>query len=431
MKYKLLLTVLVALVMVLSVSAMVPLASGNQANPDAQPAHPSSSHSPHMQNHGAKLTYNPTTGNITGQYLTANFNSLTGIFSNVTYNMTSTTLIKEMYGNGTSFGFMNKISNSIYPSHSRAMGNMFISINSSSLFVMHNNPAMESNMIVNNGSLYLHIPHNAKISNTTDNMQVNTSANAKMNLQANSTTKNSADVNHTMVNFNNIINAGRDFITIDNNGTIAMIFVHNGNFTITGHKIKITSAKNGTAFVNMVVPPGLQKIKDNGIIMHGIMQGRISSELALNYVNGTRTNSTINYNSSTHLTYIGNTSSTNSFDVNSSVNHHTIVAAFIDNNITKNTGHAYVKFDGKLATYVNMSTLVNETSSTHAYYSYTNSSSGMYVLMYVPHFSNHTIVVSNVPFQNVTNYTGYYIIGGVIAALALIGVAAYVIKKRK
>ena len=37
-------------------------------------------------------------------------------------------------------------------------------------------------------------------------------------------------------------------------------------------------------------------------------------------------------------------------------------------------------------------------STTHAYYSYTNTSSGMYVFMYIPHFSNHTMVVSNEPF---------------------------------
>ena len=106
------------------------------------------------------------------------------------------------------------------------------------------------------------------------------------------------------------------------------------------------------------------------------------------------------------------------------------MAVFIGNNMTKNTGHAYVKFDGKIATYVTMSTLVNETSTTHAYYSYTNTSSGMYVFMYIPHFSNHTMVVSNEPFKN-SSYTEYYIAGGIIAVLALIGVAAYVIKKKK
>ncbi len=438
MRYKIALTIIVVMLMAMSVSAAVPLASGSNVQQNTASMSTSGSfnssintHFQHMHNYGARLMYNATTGNISGRFLTANFNSTTGVFSNITYNMTSTQLISKMYANGTTaFGtspFTQWFTNNV-----NVIGNLFMYANASSFLVMHNNPTIETNMMVYNGTINIYVPTGATIYNTSSNPQVSTTANASLNAQANTSIfTNSNLALNTMVNFNNTVNAGRQMIIIDNNGTIAMLFVHNGSFKITGHEISISSAKGKPVFVNMVVPPGMQKITDNSTFMHGIMNGIISSEIDLNMVNGTLTNSTLYYNSSLHMVFTGKTSSTESFDVNSSVNHHTIVAIFIGNNVTTNTGHAYVKFDGKIASYVTVSTLMNETSSSNAYYSYVNSSSGMYVLMYIPHFSNHTIEVSDVPFKAVNNYTEYYIIGGIIAIIAIIGVALYTIKKRK
>ena len=438
MRYKIALTIMVVMLMAMSVSAAVPLASGSNVQQNTASMSTSGSfnssintHFQHMHNYGARLMYNATTGNISGRFLTANFNSTTGVFSNITYNMTSTQLISKMYANGTTaFGtspFTQWFTNNV-----NVIGNLFMYANASSFLVMHNNPTIETNMMVYNGTINIYVPTGATIYNTSSNPQVSTTANASLNAQANTSIfTNSNLALNTMVNFNNTVNAGRQMIIIDNNGTIAMLFVHNGSFKITGHEISISSAKGKPVFVNMVVPPGMQKITDNSTFMHGIMNGIISSEIDLNMVNGTLTNSTLYYNSSLHMAFTGKTSSTESFDVNSSVNHHTIVAIFIGNNVTTNTGHAYVKFDGKIASYVTVSTLMNETSSSNAYYSYVNSSSGMYVLMYIPHFSNHTIEVSDVPFKAVNNYTEYYIIGGIIAIIAIIGVALYTIKKRK
>ena len=438
MRYKIALTIMVVMLMAMSVSAAVPLASGSNVQQNTASMSTSgnfnssiNTHFQHMHNYGARLMYNATTGNISGRFLTANFNSTTGVFSNITYNMTSTQLISKMYANGTTaFGtspFTQWFTNNV-----NVIGNLFMYANASSFLVMHNNPTIETNMMVYNGTINIYVPTGATIYNTSSNPQVSTTANASLNAQANTSIfTNSNLALNTMVNFNNTVNAGRQMIIIDNNGTIAMLFVHNGSFKITGHEISISSAKGKPVFVNMVVPPGMQKITDNSTFMHGIMNGIISSEIDLNMVNGTLTNSTLYYNSSLHMAFTGKTSSTESFDVNSSVNHHTIVAIFIGNNVTTNTGHAYVKFDGKIASYVTVSTLMNETSSSNAYYSYVNSSSGMYVLMYIPHFSNHTIEVSDVPFKAVNNYTEYYIIGGIIAIIAIIGVALYTIKKRK
>ena len=446
MKYKVVLTIIVVMVMAMSVSAAVPIASGNNVQQNAVSGNTGSSgmlgngnlnasfnssinaHFKDMHNYGAHLTYNATTGKISGRFLTANFKS--GVFSNITYNITSTELISKMYANGTSpFGMRMPLIK--FFQDTNVIGNLFMYTNTSSFFVMHNNPAIETNMLVYNGTIHIYVPSNATIYNTSNNMQVTYSANATLNAQVNNSAMNSNFALDTMINFNNIINAGRQMIIIDNNGTIAMLFVHNGYFNVTGHEISIRSGTLGPVFVNMVVPPGMQRVAYNKTVMHGIMKGIVSSEIDLNMVNGTMKNSTIYYNSSIHMVFTGKTSSTVSFDVNSSVNHHTIVAIFIGNNVTRNTGHEYVKFDGTILSFVSVSTLMNETSNTHAYYSYVNSSSGMYVLVYIPHFSNHIIDVSDVPFKAVNNYIEYYIIGGVIAALAIIGVAAYTIKKRK
>ncbi len=432
MKTKAVIAIILVIVMVLSVAAIAVVDTGNP-NATAFGAsgnHPTGinstigTHFKNQHNYGAKLTYNSTSGNITGKYLRAMFKN--GVFTNVEYNLTSKVMISSMYANGSSISSFPR-SGSF--SGANIIGSMFIYRNSSSFFVMHNNPAIESSIFVNNGTLTLNIPANATIYNTTNNVQVNASAESNMNSQVNTSLFKSTSSNNMMFGFNHKINAGRNMIIIDNNGTIMMLFIHNGNFTIHNHMIKISNSK-GPLMVNFVVPPGMQNLSSNHTFAKNVIKGKISSEIALNKVNGTMENNTINYNSSVFLKYTGNASHEEMFDVNSSVNNHTIVTIFIGNTAMKDTGHIYLKFDGKMATYVNESTLLNETSSTHAYYTYVNGSSGMYVLLYIPHFSNHTVDVYNVnPVSS--NSTDYYIIGGIIAAIAIIGVAAVLVRKRK
>lgn len=433
MKYKLIISVMVVVIMVMSMMMVLPV-NGNNTN-NAPNASMSSSinstiygHFKAEHNFGAKLTYNSTTGMISGQYMHANFKN--GVFTNLTYNLTSTMLISKMYANGTSVSlssFINK--HLLINNNSYAIGNMFMYMNSTSFFVLHNNPTIETNMAVHDGEIHIYLPSSAKIYSTTNNTQVSASANANFNAQLQSTMFGEVSTStNLMLNFNNTINAGRQMIMIDNNGTVAMVFVHNGNFMVKNNMITVYS-KN-IAMVNIVAPPGLQKMPDNATVMHNIFNGRISSEIALNLVNGTKINSTINYNSSIVLKYVHSTKTTDTFDVNSSTHHSTIVSIFIGKNVTKDTGHAYVKFDGSTITYVSLSKLVNETSTSKAYYSDVNTSSGMYVFVYVPHFSNHTIEVSNAQYP-ITNLTEYYVIGGVIAVIAIAGIAAIIIKKRK
>lgn len=433
MKYKAIISIMVIFVMVLSMMMVMPVnnSQNNIAN-DASSASINGTINAHFEkehNYGAKLTYNSTSGLISGKYLKATFKD--GVFTNLTYNKTSTVLINRMYANGTSvFKILPFMHHLLINNASYTIGNLFLYMNSTSFFALHNNPVIETGMSVHDGEIHIFLPSTAKIYNTTDNIQVTAKANASFNSQINSTMFGKVSMaTNLMLNFNNTINAGKEMIMIDNNGTVAMLFVHDGNFTI--HNNEITIYSKNTAMVNMVVPPGLQKMPENKTIISNIMKGRISSEIALNLVNGTKTNTTINYNSSIALKYTGSTKTTDTFDVNSNVNHSTIVSIFIGKNVTKDTGKAYVKFDGKVVTKVSFSTLVNETSTSKAYYSYVNTSSGMYVFVYVPHFSNHTIEVSDTQYPVVTNINEYYIIGGVIAVIAIIGIAAVVIKKRK
>ncbi len=431
MKYKAIISIMVIFVMVLSMMMVMPV-NNNQNNivNDASSASLNSTINGHFRaehNYGAKLTYNSTSGLVSGKYLKTTFNN--GVFTNLTYNQTSTVLINKMYANGTSVFNIMHMHNLLINNTSYTLGNLFLYMNSTSFFALHNNPAMETGMSVHDGEIHIYLPSRAKIYNTTNNTQVTTKANASFNSQINSNMFGDVSMaTNLMLDFNNTINAGREMIMIDNNGTVAMLFVHGGNFTI--YKNEITVYSKGTAMVNMVVPPGLQKMPENKTIVNNIMKGKIASEISLNLVNGTKTNTTINYNSSIALKYTGSTKTTDTFDVNSSVNHSTIISIFIGKNVTKDTGNAYVKFDGKVVSKVSFSTLVNETSTSKAYYSYVNTSSGMYVFVYVPHFSNHTIEVSDTQYP-VTNINEYYIIGGVIAVIAIIGIAAVVIKKRK
>ncbi len=439
MKYKLMISLIMVAIIVLSMVMVLPVNGNSTSYAPNNASVPSinstiNGHFKAEHNYGAKLTYNSTTGMISGQYLHAKFKN--GVFTNLTDNQTSTTLISKMYANGTSIfslsSFLKQQEHLLINNSSYTMGDLFLHMNSTSFFALHNNPSMETNIAVHDGELHLNIPSYATTYNTTNNTQVNASANAKFDSNVNSSMFGKVSTStQLMLGSNNHISAGRKMIMIDNNGTVAMIFVHNGNFVIKHNMITISS--NHTAMVSIVAPPGLQNMSHSKMVMKNIFNGKISAEAALNLVNGTMTNSTINYNSSIGLKYAKSTSTTNTFNVNSSVHHSTIISIFIGKNATKDTGNAYVKFDGSIITKVSLSTLVNETSTSKAYYSDINTSSGMYVFVYVPHFSNHTVQVSNTAYpSNVSpNITEYYIIGGIIAVIAIIGIVAVVIKKRK
>ncbi|MEM0140322.1 MAG: hypothetical protein QXZ44_06935 [Ferroplasma sp.] len=438
MKYKLIIAILVVSVMIVSMMALSidSSAASAPANNNDYMGHSTINSTLGAHFHGMhnymKVTYNSATGLISGKYINATFKN--GVFSNVTYNATSTQLISSMYANSSDYGIIMPFSlSSLLFNGSFTFGDMFLYMNSTTYMAIHNNPALETNILVHDGELHINLPGSAKIEyDTTHNIQVNTSADASFNSNINLTSNNglfgSASMSSKyMFDFNNTIYASRSMIIVDNNGTTYMLFIHNGSFSIKGQNITVQS--KGTAMVSMVVPPGMQHFPKSGMVISNIMKGIISSEIALNDVNSTVVNSTINFNSSLMFKFTGNTTTTESFNVNSSINHHTIVAIYISDSVMKYTGHEYVKFDGKASTLVSLSTLVNETSTAHSYYAYDNTSSGAYVFVYVPHFSDHTIEVSDKPFA--PNYIEYIAIGGIVAAIVLVSLATIMIQKKK
>ncbi len=283
--------------------------------------------------------------------------------------------------------------------------------------------------MLHDGELHINLPSGAKIEyNTTNNIQVSSSASASFNssINSNSSFETTSMSSKFMLDFNNTVYASRSMIVVDNNGTIYMLLIHNGNFSIKNNTITVST--KGIAMVSLVVPQGFQHFSASKAILSSMMNGKLSGEIDLETVNGTLQNSTTYFNSSLNLKFTGNTSSTETFNVNSNNSHSTIVAIFISNDVPGYNGHEYVKFDGKIISKVSMSALVNETSTTNAYYAYDNTSSGSEIMVYVPHFSDHTIEVSSKPFEN---YTEYIVAGGIVAVIAIGIIAGVMIQRKK
>ena len=68
---------------------------------------------------------------------------------------------------------------------------------------------------------------------------------------------------------------------------------------------------------------------------------------------------------------------------------------FFLNQSFMNSGKIYVYFDGNLANLSSISTAINATSSTSAYYGYEQVNGGYLVVIHVPHFSDHNITISD------------------------------------
>jgi len=360
-----------------------------------------------FKNNESKLVTN--NDNITGKYINFYYNN--GIFSNINY--INNSIFKELYVTGNGYMKTNYINNNSLLVHNSVIAYF----NNTIYLTMHNNIEMESNIFINNGILHLILNKNESVYNISF-PGVNNSYKNYMKSFSKQNIGNNLSLMTNMLNFNII--KGENAICVNDKNLNIIIFLSNLNYTYNNNEINISS--NGT--LSFIVSPSNTY---NKAINNGISKGKISSEMIINY-NNTTENTIMYYNSSVSMN-INKINNTNVIiNISSDYKSGTLIVFYLSKNII-NSNNFYIKFDNKYSEYTTMKNIMNVTSTNTSYYAYLNYNSYTYILLYIPHFSNHTIDITDV--KPVKNNINYYEIGVLSIVIIASIIAGILINKRK
>ncbi|MCL5668363.1 MAG: hypothetical protein M1593_04995 [Candidatus Thermoplasmatota archaeon] len=384
-----------------------------------------------MDHHEDKFTYNATSGNVSGSFLSFVFNSTNGNITDFTSKLANREVFSNINvsGNGTLLA-QNDLP--VFHSSVITVGGMFVYSNGSKLYSIHNNPTLQSSFLVYNGTMNFMLGKGLIATNFTT---VGKDTNYNLSKMGSNL---SYDANTTF-EFDHEFGAGHNTVAISGNGFLGFLLVNNANVTIANGLLTISSPLNSTAKVSFLAPPGLQDLNSTiqNRLQYAMAHGRLAGQISINFVNSTISNLTMNLNASVNFSISSVNAGKVSFNLASHDHQGTNVAVFISNSVLKNIGNGtvYVYLDGARVSLSSYNGVVNSTSDVSASYAVIQENSGVLVIVHIPHFSNHTLVISSTAIQpsgtlTPTDY-GYIAIGGVAAVIAAIGAISILRRKRE
>lgn len=375
-----------------------------------------------------KFTYNNKTGNVTGKFVSFNFNSTYNVYSNIAVNTPngSTDVINSMSvkGNGS---LQNSAIINLPFNTPITVGSLFVYLNSSYIASIHDNKAIESTVLLSNGTFTINFPSGSNVT-IFQTHEDNITANGSMALS------NSGFQLNTEFGISGRFGEGKTAIKVsESNGRVLLMTVGNGKVSENGETITVSTS--GIAMINILSPPGLSHLgKYKGVFNYGLEHGKIATEIVVNstYSNGSLE---VQFNASVRETVSSENSGKVTIDVSATPGNHTgtNIAIFISNSVMKDTGNFTVTFDGTVATFTDFNGVVNVSSSTSAYFSFVKESGGVLFIIHIPHFSNHTITIQPststiTPSSNNSMYTT--ILLGIVVVVIVAVLVAFVVRKR-
>ena len=384
-----------------------------------------------LEHHEDKFTYNATSGNVTGNFLSFVFNSTNGNITDFTSILANVEVFSSINvsGNGT---LLAQGDLPVFHSSVMTVGGMFVYSNGSKLYSIHNNPTLQSSFLVYNGTINFML---GKGLNATNFTTPGKDTNYNLSMMGSNL---SYDANTTF-EFDHEFGAGHNTIAISGSGFLGFLLVNNANVTIDNGLLTISSPHNSTAKVSFLAPPGLQDLNSTiqNRLQYAMAHGRLAGQISINFVNSTISNLTVNLNASVNFSISSVNAGKVSFNLASHDHQGTNVAVFISNSVLKSTGNAtvYVYLDGARVSLSSYNGVVNSTSDVSASYAVIQENSGVLVIVHIPHFSNHTLVISSTAIQpsgtlTPTDYE-YIAAGGVAAVIAAIGAISILRRKRE
>ena len=387
-----------------------------------------------LENHkdqleNSRFTYNSTTGKASGKYVSFSFNNNTNTVTNM--NLTDQRVNSSIFssvkisGNGTIGKGME------IPSFKMGVvqiyGSLFFYANETYAMAIHDNPVAQSSYIVDNGSIVFTLPAGSNVSVLKmkgNDMQVNGSM----------VMSDSSFQDNSMFGLDSRMSFGTSVLKITTPNLTEMMNINGGNISVKNNSTITVKSKN-YSMIRTVALPGLHNVgKYQKRIDEALSSGKISTELSISGKNNSQ-NFTMNFNSTvnTSITSSGSHHVTLSIGAKPGHTKGTDIAIFLSNSFLQNSHNISIKFDGSVVTSMNMSAFLNYSSSTSASYSVYKESNGDLVIFHVPHFSNHTIEISNTASQSSSplSNSSYMIPALGIAAVALLSIGAVVYLRKR
>lgn len=355
------------------------------------------------------FVYNNVTGEVTGMYASFVFDSSSGYISNFQRTGSGTNVFDTIYATGNgSFGSgdLSPIFPLIQPI---LVGSVFLYANSTAIYSIHNNPAMQSSFYVSNGMLHF------KTNSTLTLTQYNTTSEPAFydynysfnydylhNFSFGSSSRgyhyyNYSYYNNESLGLDGLIHSGYAAILLNRDGFIGMMIIYGGNVSISGNNITVSSP--GTAKVTFISPPGtLNLSKDvSASFMYALKNGKIAAQFSIGIWGGNTTNMSFNYNNSVQIRLMSASPGNATLQVSSMFSEGTNFAIYVPSSIISNNTSKVslaVKLDGKNIQSTSFDSLINSTSSSTAYYHAFKVQGGTMFLIHIPSFSIHNITLS-------------------------------------
>lgn len=367
------------------------------------------------------LTYDPATGDVTGTYLSLNFDSATGIISDYTNKYTNTRVFDQVYstGNGSiGSGFISPLFPSMDPS---MIGSVFYYANNTAVYQIHNNLATVGNFFIDNGTAYFKVDSNLNISTFVPKQNA---VGPKHMYGYNYSNYSNFDLGNQFM-----VQAAPTIITISNDTFRGELFVHEGTVNVNGNTISVSSS--GMSHVTFVAQVWFlqNQLQIRNQLQYAIQHGNLGAMVSVGPNGPTGANMTTFYNSSMQLRVQNMETNRFQIQLESQMQRGTNFAIFIPNEVMKNNSQFTFRFDNQQMTmYNNMNSVLNSTNQNQASYYLTQMNGGTLVVVNVPHFSTHTLEINATAPSEASNLWIYVIVTLVVIAGA--GIAAYALIRR-
>lgn len=375
------------------------------------------------------FTYNTTTGLVSGDFLNFTFSPSTGVIKNFNSAIDRQTVFAQIEVSGNGSLLESGRAPVIATDSPILIGSLFAYLNNTTLITIHDNPALESNFFVSNGTINFTLA-------TGISATVFTTRGFSSNVAGSDLVTDSSGFALQAGGISGNVNAGSQGVYLSGNGFRGFLLISEGKLDLNGNVLSVSTSN--LAHIAFVAPPGLQGSRNGNLdaMASGIINGRVATQAVIASQNGVINSQNVNYNASVNLSLKTATQGSVSLAVSSETHAGTSVAIFIPNSVISNSSKIVVKFDSTTINSESVNLVINSTNTVTATYSTVNVAGGFVVIVHVPHFSNHTIEITSAqtnstsPLGPILGSTTDLVIVGVVIVVVAVGAVLGIRRKR-
>lgn len=369
------------------------------------------------------ISYDSASGSVTGKYISFSFDSSTGTISEYKNLYSNTVVFSNIHSFGDGYIGIDSVSPLFPTSEPIAAGSVFFYANSTSVYKIHNTVATPGSFYTSNGTTIFQLwpGLNASVFHPS---QMGNQVKERFG-------SNYSDYLNLGIGRAFEISFSPTIVSISNSAFSAELIVHNGNVTVTGNIIEVSTSK--IAFSQFVVQNEFlnTSLHVRNQLQYALQNGKMGAVISL-WRNGTTGYNTTNYyNSSLQLMIQNALSNRVQIQLKSQYQSGTNIAIFIPNSIIQNTSQFRALLNNQsMVKLQNMDRLINSTEQSQGQYYLTQVDGGTLVLLHIPHFSEQNLEITGAE-KNPLDWTPVIYSAIIISVVVVAGIYSYIMLKKR